>query len=311
MKRGTIAIGRSADGVQPEPRGRGNGPTARPDCCAMMGASAGIRLKPEHVREAISCPVQDLWFEVGAEDYLTAGERDLALLEELGRGGRQVSLHDAGMSLAAAAGPDPRRLSDLKRLVDLLEPILVSEHLTWSRADGRCLPDLLPVPRSNEVLARCAANIQKVQDLLGRQILIENPTHYLDMRGHSWCETSFLSELSRRSGCGLLIDVNNVAVGAHNAGFVASDWLEAIPAARVGEIHLAGHSLDFDGTLFVKSDDAPVSDDVWELYRQFVDRIGPRPTSIEHAGIAPSLAELMRERAHAQGIIDEGLALAA
>ena len=277
----------------------------------MMRTSAGIRLKPEPVREAISYPVQDLWFEVDAEDYMTAGDGDLALLEELRRGGRQISLHDAGVSLAATAGPDPERLSALKRLVDLLQPILVSEHLTWSRADGRCLPDLLPVPRSNEVLARCAANIQKVQDLLGRQILIENPTHYLDLRGHSWSQTSFLSELSRRSNCGLLIDINNVAVGAHNTGFAASEWLDAIPAGRVGEIHLAGHSLDFEGTLLVKSDNAPVSDEVWELYRQFVDRVGPRPTSIEHDGTVLSLAELIRERAHAQDILDGGLAFAA
>jgi uncharacterized protein len=277
----------------------------------MMRATAGIRLKPEHVREAISYPIQDLWFEVDAEDYMTAGDGDLALLQELRHCGRQISLHDAGMSLAAAAGPDPERLSALKRLVDLLQPILVSEHLTWSRADGRCLPDLLPVPRSNEVLARCAANIQKVQDLLGRQILIENPTHYLDLRGHIWSQTSFLSELSRRSNCGLLIDINNVAVGAHNTGFVASEWLDSIPAGRVGEIHLAGHSLDFEGTLLIKSDNAPVSDDVWELYRQFVDQVGPRPTSIEHEGTVPSLAELMRERAHAQDILDDGLAYAA
>jgi uncharacterized protein (UPF0276 family) len=277
----------------------------------MMRTTAGVRLKPENVREAISYPIRDLWFEVDAGDYMTAGDSDLALLEELRRGGRQISLHDSGLSLAAAAGPDPERLAALKRLVDLLQPILVSEHLTWSRADGRCLPDLLPVPRSNEVLARCAANTQKVQDLLGRQILIENPTHYLDVRGHIWSQTSFLSELSRRSNCGLLIDINNVAVGAHNTGFVASEWLDAIPAGRVGEIHLAGHSLDFEGTLLIKSDNAPVSDDVWELYRQFVDRVGPRPTSIEHEGTVPSLAELMRERAHAQDILDGGLAYAA
>ena len=292
-------------------RSNDDGLRAPPGCRAMMRPTAGIRLKPDNVRAAISCPLQDLWFEVDAQDYMTAGDKDLALLEELRRGGRQISLHGAGMALAAAAGPDPERISALKRLVDLLQPILVSEHLTWSRADGRCLPDLLQVPRSNEVLARSAANIQKVQNLLGRQILIENPTHYLDLRGHIWSQTSFLSELSRRSNCGLLIDINNVAIGAHSAGFVASEWLDAIPAGRVGEIHLAGHSLDFEGTLLIKSNNAPVSDDVWELYRQFVDRVGPRPTSIAHHWTLPSLAELMRERAHAQDILDGGLAFAA
>jgi len=288
-----------------------DGPHTLPECGAMMRTTAGIRLKREQLRQAFCDPVQDLWFELDAQDYMTAGERDLALLQELRSGGLRISLHDAGMSLAATARPDAGRLAALKRLVDLLEPILVSEPLTWSRADGRCLPDLLPVPRSNEVLARCAANIQKVQDVIGRQILIENPTHYLDVRGHSWSQTSFLSELSRRSSCGLLIDINNVAVGAHNTGFVASDWLDAIPSARVGEIHLAGHSLDFEGTLLIKSDNVPVSDDVWDLYRKFVDRIGPRPTSIEHNGKVPSLAELMRKRAHAQDLLDGGLAFAA
>ena len=174
------------------------------------------------------------------------------MLDEL-RSRREVSLHGVGMSLAGAAEPDPGHLEALKRLVGRYEPALVSEHLAWSRLDGRCFPDLLPVPRTNEVLARCAANIGRVQDALGRQILIENPTHYLALRDHSWSETSFLSELARRSGCGLLIDVNNVAVGAHNLGFDPGEWLEAISGAHVGEVHLAGHSLDGEGTLLIDS----------------------------------------------------------
>jgi uncharacterized protein (UPF0276 family) len=189
--------------------------------------------------------------------------------------------------------------------------MLVSEHLSWSRLAGRCLPDLLPVPRTNEVLARCALNVERVQDLLGRQILIENPTHYLDLSDHSWTETSFLSELSRRSGCGLLIDVNNVAVAAHNTGFIASEWLDSIPGGRVGEIHLAGHSLDPEGTLLVNSQDEPVSDEVWDLYRRLMDRIGPRPTLIERDGEVPPFAALMRERALAQDILEGDVALAA
>jgi hypothetical protein len=215
------------------------------------------------------------------------------------------------MSLAGAAEPDPEHLAALKRLVDRFEPALVSEHLAWSRLDGRCFPDLLPVPRTNEVLARCAANIGRVQDALGRQILIENPTHYLALRDHGWSETSFLSELARRSGCGLLIDVNNVAVGAHNIGYDPSEWLAAIPAERVGEVHLAGHSLDAEGTLLIDSHDEPVSEQVWALYQQLVDRIGPRPTLIERDGNVPALAELMRERDRAQTALFGDIALAA
>jgi uncharacterized protein (UPF0276 family) len=232
------------------------------------------------------------------------------MLEALRRD-RPLSLHGVGMSLAGAADPDPDHLAALKRLVDRFEPALVSEHLAWSRLDGRCFPDLLPVPRTNEVLARCAANIGRVQDVLGRQILIENPTHYLALSDHSWNETSFLAELARRSGCGLLIDVNNVAVGAHNLGYDQLACLEALPADYIGEIHVAGHSLDAEGTLLIDSHDAPVSEDVWHLYEALVGRVGPKPTLIERDGNLPPFAELMRERERAQGILGGDLALAA
>jgi uncharacterized protein (UPF0276 family) len=224
---------------------------------------------------------------------------------------RSLSLHGVGMSLAGDAEPDADHLAALKRLVERFEPALVSEHLAWSRLDGRCFADLLPVPRTNDVLARCAANIGRVQDVLGREILIENPTHYLNLREHSWNEASFLAELARRSGCGLLIDVNNVAVGAHNVGFNAAEWLHSIPAERVGEIHLAGHSRDTEGTLLIDSHDEPVSAQVWALYQAFVSRIGPRPTLIERDGKVPAFAELMRECALAETVLKGDLALAA
>jgi hypothetical protein len=150
-----------------------------------------------------------------------------------------------------------------------------------------------------------------MQDVLGRQILIENPTHYLALRDHSWSETSFLAELARRSGCGLLIDVNNVAVGAHNLGYDPAAWLEAVPADRVGEIHLAGHSVDGEGTLLIDSHDEPVSEQVWSLYKALVARTGPRPTLIERDGNLPPFAELMAERNRAQGTLGGEMALAA
>jgi uncharacterized protein (UPF0276 family) len=275
-----------------------------------MIPAAGIGFKPRHYHEALTSPAAGLWFEVHAENYMVAGGPRLAMLDEL-RSRRQISLHGVGMSLAGAAEPDPGHLEALKRLVSRFEPAMVSEHLAWSRLDGRCFPDLLPVPRTNEVLARCTANIARVQDALGRQILIENPTHYLALRDHSWSETSFLSELARRSGCGLLIDVNNVAVGAHNLGFDPGKWLEAIPGTRVGEVHLAGHSLDTEGTLLIDSHDEPIAEDVWKLYEAFIARIGPRPTLIERDGNVPSFQELMRERSRAQAVLSGDLALAA
>jgi hypothetical protein len=275
-----------------------------------MAPAAGVGFKTEHYAEALAAPAADLWFEVHAENYMVAGGPRLAMLEAVRRE-RPVSLHGVGMSLAGQGEPDPGHLAALKRLVDRFEPALVSEHLAWSRLDGRCFPDLLPVPRTNEVLARCAANIGRVQDALRRQILIENPSHYLALRDHQWSETSFLAELARRSGCGLLIDVNNVAVGSHNLGYDPLLWLEAISADYVGEIHLAGHSLDAEGSLLIDSHDEPVSEDVWDLYEALIARIGPRPTLIERDGNLPPFAELMRERERAQGVLVGELALAA
>jgi uncharacterized protein (UPF0276 family) len=240
---------------------------------------------------------------------MVAGGPRLAMLDALRRD-RDMSLHGVGLSLGGAEDPDPDHLAALKRLVDRFQPALVSEHLAWSRLDGRCFPDLLPVPRTNEALGRLTANIGRVQDALGRQILIENPTHYLAL-AHDWSETCFLAELARRSGCGLLIDVNNVVVGAHNIGFDEAAWLADIPAALVGEIHLAGHSLDAGGELLIDSHDAPVSEDVWSLFAALVERIGPRPTLIERDGNLPEFAELMAERGRAQSILDGEMALAA
>lgn len=275
-----------------------------------MVPAAGVGFKAEHFAEALAAPAAGLWFEVHAENYMVAGGPRLAMLE-LVRRERPLSLHGVGMSLAGTADPDPDHLAALKRLVDRFEPALVSEHLAWSRLDGRCFPDLLPVPRTNDVLARCAANISRVQDALGRQILIENPTHYLALRDHSWSETSFLSELARRSGCGLLIDVNNVAVGAHNLGYDAAAWLDEIPADRIGELHLAGHSADAEGALLIDSHDEPVSELVWSLYDRLIARSGPKPTLIERDGNLPPFAELLRERDRAQGVLAGDLALAA
>jgi len=161
------------------------------------------------------------------------------------------------------------------------------------------------------VLRRLGANIDQVQNALGREILIENPTHYLALLDHQWSETSFLAELARRTGCKLLIDVNNLAVGAHNIHFDPSAWLYDLPPDRIGEIHLAGHSIDAEGSLLIDSHDEPVSEQVWGLYRELIERIGPRPTLIERDGNIPPFAELMAEREHAQVILGGSLSLAA
>ena len=275
-----------------------------------MNPTAGLGFKPQHFGEALASPAVGLWFEVHAENYMVEGGPRLAMLEQLRRE-RPISLHGVGLSLGSTAEPDPDHVAALKRLVDRFEPALVSEHLAWSRFDGRSFPDLLPLPRTNETLACLSANIGRVQDALSREILIENPTHYLPLNQHRWSETSFLRELARRSGCKLLIDVNNVAVGASNIGSDAAAWLLDIPAKLVGEIHLAGHSLDADGALLIDSHDEPVSEQVWSLYEDFIGRIGRRPTLVERDGNVPPFAELIRERDRAQAILGGGLRLAA
>ena len=275
-----------------------------------MTPTAGLGFKPQHFSEALASPAVGLWFEVHAENYMVDGGPRLAMLEQLRRD-RPISLHGVGLSLGSASEPDTDHIAALKRLADRFEPTLVSEHLAWSWFEGRSFPDLLPLPRTNETLARLATNIGRVQDALNREILIENPTHYLPLNEHRWSETSFLRELARRSGCKLLIDVNNVAVGANNIGFDAAGWLLEIPAKLVGEVHLAGHSLDADGALLIDSHDELVSEQVWSLYEDFIARIGPRPTLIERDGNVPPFAELVRERDRAQAVLEGGLRLAA
>ncbi|GAA4757334.1 DUF692 domain-containing protein [Sphingomonas daechungensis] len=275
-----------------------------------MIPTAGLGFKPQHFSEALASPAVGLWFEVHAENYMVEGGPRLAMLEQLRRD-RRISLHGVGMSLGSPSAPDPNHLDALKSLVDRFEPALVSEHLAWSRFDGRSFPDLLPLPRTNETLACLSANIGRVQDALGREILIENPTHYLPLNQHRWSETSFLRELARRSGCKLLVDINNVAVGANNIGFDPAAWLLDIPAKLIGEIHLAGHSLDAEGALLIDSHDQPISEDVWALYEGLIARTGPRPTLIERDGNVPAFAELIHERDRAQAILDGGLRLAA
>jgi uncharacterized protein (UPF0276 family) len=264
----------------------------------ITGPTAGIALKAQHFEDALASPAAGLWFEVHAENYMIEGGPRLAMLEEIRRA-RPLSLHGVGMSLAGHDLPDPCHLAALKRLTDRFEPFLVSEHLAWSRLGHRCMPDLLPFPRTGEALRIVARNIDHMQSALGRQILIENPSHYMAIPGHDWSEQDFLRELARRTGCGLLLDLNNVAVSAHNLGFDADCWLADFPAEHVGEIHLAGSTDDESLDLLIDSHDAPVAADVWTLHREFISRHGPRPTLIERDALIPDFRTLMAERNHA------------
>lgn len=265
---------------------------------------AGLGLKPQHYDAALDCAEGGAWFEVHPENYLAQGGPRLAWLEAV-RGRHPLSLHGVSLSLAAPAPPCERHLAGLRELVRRFQPALVSEHLAWSSWRGHYYPDLLPVVRTGSTLSRIADNIARTQDVLGRPIAIENPAHYLVLPGHEWSETDFLAELVRRSGCALLVDVNNVHVGAHNLGYDARAWLDALPADAIAEIHLAGHSQDADTDLLIDSHDAPVAAPVWYLYRHLLARIGPRPTLIERDGKLPDFAALLRERGLAQTMLEE------
>lgn len=274
--------------------------------------SAGLGLKPEYFEDALAAPADGLWFEVHPENYMVAGGPRLAWLEAI-RARHPLSLHGVALSLAADAPPDAAHLARLAALVERYEPALVSEHLAWSTWQGAYRPDLLPFPRTSAALGRIAENVERAQDVLGRRIAIENPSHYLTIDGHEWDEIDFLEALARRTGCALLLDVNNVYVSARNVGLSAEAYVDAFPGALVAEIHLAGHSADpaLGPRLLVDSHDAPVDPAVWALFERLIARIGPRPTLIERDGNLPGFDVLMEERARAETVLGRPLRQAA
>jgi uncharacterized protein (UPF0276 family) len=277
-----------------------------------MVLTAGLSLKPQHYDAALACPAAGLWLEVHPENYMVDGGPRLAWLEAI-RGRHPISLHGVALSLAADSEPDSGHLARLAALARRFEPALVSEHLAWSAWRGTYAPDLLPFPRTNESLARVAANVSRAQDALGRRIAIENPSHYVHIAEHSWDEIAFLKELARRSGCGLLLDVNNVYVGSRNLGYPAEAYLDSFPGDLVMEIHLAGHASDpnLGEALLVDSHDAPVAPGVWALYERLISRIGARPTLIERDDNLPDFTALLCERDRADSVLRAPLARAA
>lgn len=266
--------------------------------------SAGLSLKPPHYAEAHAASADGLWFEVHPENYMVEGGPRLAWLQAIA-GRHPVSLHGVALSLAADAPPDAEHLERLRRLAERVEPALISEHLAWSAWRGAYHPDLLPFPRTRAALDRIADNVDRVQAALGRAIAVENPTHYLTLDGHDYDEIDFLCELAARTGCGLLLDVNNVFISANNIGLDAGAYIDAFPGRLVREIHLAGHEPDeaLGAALLIDSHNALVADPVWALYARLIARIGPRPTLIERDDNLPEFAELMSERDRAHDLL--------
>lgn len=268
----------------------------------------GIGLRAPHLAEIIATPPPIDWLEVHTENYLGGGPAPRALARI--RSERAISLHGVGLSLGSAGGLDRAHLARVVELSRRIEPALVSEHLSWSIAGGAYLNHLLPLPYTEESLALVAAHVTLAQEALGRPLLVENPSSYLRFRHSPIPEPQFLAELARRTGCSLLCDVNNVFVSCRNLGQDPDAYLDALPVSAIGEIHLSGHArTEADGQVILIDDHGSrVSDEVWALYAQALERFGPRPTLIEWDTDIPSLAVLLDEARRAAAAIARSVA---
>lgn len=277
------------------------------DAKAQSGARspchAGIGLRPRHYRELLAQRPRLALLEVHSENYFGDGGQPLVFLEKF-RERYPLSLHGVGASLGSADGLDARALQRLKRLVDRIEPALVSEHLCWSAVDGRHTNDLLPLPYTEEALVRMVDHVDRLQTLLGRRVLIENISSYVQFAGAAMPEWAFLAELARRSGCAVLLDVNNIHVSASNHGFDPRVYIDAIDPASVMQYHLAG--FDRAGPLLIDTHGQRVHEQVWALYDYALRRIGPRPTVIEWDTNLPALSVLLDEAARAEHAVASG-----
>ncbi len=270
-----------------------------------LPVAAGIGLKAQHFAPLMEAPGPVSWLEVHAENYMGAGGRPLAQLRALAER-FPISVHGVGLSIGGERPLDREHLARLRHLCDWLNPASFSEHLAWSTHDTRFLNDLLPLPYTAATLARVCTHIDQVQDALGRRMLLENPSTYLAFAESEMEEVDFLSEIARRTGCGLLLDVNNVFVSATNQGWDARAYIDAFPLEAVGEIHLGGHDEEADEhghPLLIDSHGRPVVDPVWALYAHTIARGGPRPTLIEWDTDVPPFPELQAEAARAAAIL--------
>lgn len=268
--------------------------------------SAGVGLRPSHYRDVLECKPAIDWFEVHSENYFGKGGAPLYYLERI-RADYPVSLHGVGMSLGSMDELDWQHVRRLKELINQIEPGLVSEHLSWSSFGSEFLNDLVPIPYTEAALDHFAAKVSHVQDEVNRSLLIENPSSYLEFKHSEMPEWDFLNELSRRTGCGILLDVNNIYVSCLNQGWDALTYLHGIAADRVGEIHLAGHTLNKvgDKKILIDTHNSPVCDEVWDLFRKTIELMGPKPALIEWDTDIPLLSALMAEAEIAAGILDE------
>ncbi len=270
---------------------------------------AGVSYKPRHLEDILAAPGPVSWVEIHAENYMVEGGPQIAGLRRIADR-FPVSCHGVGLSIGSEGPLDAEHLDWLARLAAWLQPACVSEHLAWTRRGAACLNDLLPVPYDEAALRRVCRHIDEVQERLGRRILLENPSNYLQFADSTMAEVEFLAETVSRTGCGLLLDINNVHVSAANRLYDAQAYLDAFPAAHVGEIHLAGHTVETDAggeTLLIDSHNGPVADPVWALFARFCARTGPLPTLIEWDNDIPAWPVLAAEAARADAVLADCL----
>jgi hypothetical protein len=295
LERLVLDAARPSEGPGPE-----RGPVGR------LPARSGLGLKVEHAADWIGGEPDVGFIEIHAENYLSdggAGHRHLGRLRET----YPISIHGVAMSIGAEAPLDRAHLDAVARLVALYRPASFSEHLAWSTHGEIYLNDLLPVAYDTPTLRRVADHVDEVQDRLGMPMLLENPSTYVEFTASTWDEVDFLSEVSRRTGCGLLLDVNNVQVTCTNHGRDPHAYLRSFPVERVGEVHLAGYAEDRDSLgdrLLIDTHDRPVQPDVWILYRSLIARAGPLPTLLEWDNDVPAFDVLLREASAIDAILD-------
>lgn len=265
----------------------------------------GVGYKPQHFEQILAAAGPVEWLEIHAENYMGAGGRPLAQLRHLAER-FAISVHGVGLSIGGEGPLDTAHLLRLKHLCDWLNPASFSEHLAWSTHDGSYLNDLLPLPYTAATISRVCDHIDRVQSVLGRRMLLENPSTYVAFAETTMPEVDFLAEIARRTGCGLLLDVNNVYVSATNQAYDPLDYIRTFPLHAVGEIHLGGHDIDADDhgqRLLIDSHGAAVVDPVWQLYAQTIALAGPKPTLIEWDNDVPDWPVLCAEAGLAAQIL--------
>lgn len=268
-----------------------------------LAEPVGIGLRHPYYDDVLASDQTIGWLEVHPENYFGGGYPRHMLLKA--REQYNVSLHAVGLSLGSDQPVNQDHLKSFKEVIDLIDPFLVSDHASWSASGNAHLNDLLPLPYTNETLERLVSNVTQTQDYFGRRILVENPSTYIAFTNNDMSEAEFMNELSKRTGCGILLDINNIYVQSRNHNFDPYAYIDTITPAAVGEMHLAGHTeTTIDGhTLLIDTHNAPVRDDVWSLYAYAVKRFGIIPTLIEWDQDFPSFQTLMNEAQKARTVI--------